>query len=168
VLILGRKLRPQNLIGTPGRLWEIMATSNAALDRVKAVRYLVLDEADRLLSDGHFKEVEQILTAIDKINTDETGAITEERPFRQILVFSATFHKGLHQKLGSKSKYDSAPMGKQESMEYLLSRLPFREAKPKFIDVDPVSQLAEGIKEAVVECGSLEKVWKSSLLREYR
>ena len=48
-------------------------------------------------------------------------------------------------------------MSQRESLEYLISKLNFREEKPKFIDVDPTSQLATGIKEALVECVALEK-----------
>ena len=33
-----------------------------------------------------------------------------------------------------------------ESMEYLLKKLNFREEKPKFIDVNPVSQMAERVE----------------------
>jgi ATP-dependent RNA helicase DDX24/MAK5 len=49
-------------------------------------------------------------------------------------------------------------MSKQESMEYLLRKLNFREEKPKFIDVNPVQQMAVGLKEGLVECAGPEKV----------
>ena len=140
------------VIGTPGRLWEIMTTSTDATDRLKKVKYLVLDEADRLLSEGHFKEVEEILNSLDRLDDEQT-----ELPPRQTLIFSATFDKGLQHKLGAKSKFDKGLMSQRESLEYLISKLNFREEKPKFIDVDPTSQLAEGIKEALVECVALEK-----------
>jgi ATP-dependent RNA helicase DDX24/MAK5 len=139
-------------IGTPGRLWEIMTTSADATDRLKKIKYLVLDEADRLLSEGHFKEVEEILTSLHRLEDGQT-----ERPPRQTLIFSATFDKGLQHKLGAKSKSDKGLMSQTESLEYLISKLNFREEKPKFIDVDPTSQLATGIKEALVECVALEK-----------
>ena len=48
-------------------------------------------------------------------------------------------------------------MNKNESMEYLLQKLQFREEKPKFIDMNPVSQMAENLKEGIVECGPMEK-----------
>ena len=46
----------------------------------------------------------------------------------------------------------------KESMEYLLKKLNFREEKPKFIDVNPESQMAVGLKEGIVECPAMEKV----------
>lgn len=142
------------VIGTPGRLWEVLSSSSALLNSFKTVNFLVVDEADRLLSDGHFKEAEEILKAIDRVEADEDDE-AELFP-RQTLVFSATFNKNLQQKLAGKGK--SNLMDAQESMEYLLKKLNFREEKPKFVDVNPVSQMAQGLKEGLVECGAMEKV----------
>ncbi|KAL1871640.1 ATP-dependent RNA helicase [Diaporthe australafricana] len=141
------------VIGTPGRLWEVLSSSSALLNSFKTVNFLVVDEADRLLSDGHFKEAEEILKAIDRVEVDEDEE-AELFP-RQTLVFSATFNKNLQQKLAGKGK--SNLMDAQESMEYLLKKLNFREEKPKFVDVNPVSQMAQGLKEGLVECGAMEK-----------
>lgn len=152
------------IIATPGRLWEVMETSKGTLNRIADVSVLVLDEADRLLSQGQFQEVEQILTAIEKQDTTTEGEEEEEEPEeqgprpRQTLVFSATFHSGLQQKLGHKDRNAGKVLSQQESMEYLVEKLKFREEKPKFVDMNPISQLAEGIKEGLVECAGLEKV----------
>lgn len=143
------------VIGTPGRLWEVLSSSTALLDSFKTVNFLVVDEADRLLTDGHFKEAEEILKAIDRVEVDEDDEEPELFP-RQTLVFSATFNKNLQQKLAGKGK--SNLMDTQESMEYLLKKLNFREEKPKFVDVNPVAQMAQGLKEGLVECGAMEKV----------
>lgn len=143
------------VIGTPGRLWEVLSSSTALLDSFKTVKFLVVDEADRLLTDGHFKEAEEILKAIDRVEVDEDDEEPELFP-RQTLVFSATFNKNLQQKLAGKGK--SNLMDTQESMEYLLKKLNFREEKPKFVDVNPVAQMAQGLKEGLVECGAMEKV----------
>lgn len=150
------------VIATPGRLWEVMSSSKSVMDRLKRVKFVILDEADRLLSDGHFKEAEEILNAIDKIETNEDDEGDDDDantgpPPRQTLVFSATFNKGLQQKLGAKDKARGDLLGQKESMEYLIKKLRFREEKPKFVDVDPKQQLAKGIKEGLVECVGLEK-----------
>ena len=153
------------VIGTPGRLWEIISTGHGIAASIKQIQYLVIDEADRLLSQGHFKELEEILNILDQpeaTNDDEEAAEevqeepTESRP-RQTLVFSATFHKGLSQRLTGKIKPGSANMDK-DSMEYLIAKLNFREETPKFIDVNPISQMAAGLKEGLVECAGTEKV----------
>lgn len=151
------------IIGTPGRLWEIISGTGDIVEWLKEIQFLILDEADRLLSEGHFKEVEEILSTLDRgfHNRDEASASTENNshgPKWQTLVFSATFQKDLQQKLAGKVKpAGDNIMSKHDSLEYLLRKLHFREDKPRFIDVNPVSQMAAGLKEGIVECGGLEK-----------
>lgn len=145
------------VIGTPGRLWEVISGSNTLLEGFRNIRFLVVDEADRLLSEGHFKEAEEILKALDRNVTNEEDDNEDEeesKPARQTLVFSATFNKALQQKLAGKGKYDL--MDEAQSMEYLLKKLNFR-TQPKFIDVNPVSQMAQKLREGLVECGAMEK-----------
>ncbi|KAK5003819.1 ATP-dependent RNA helicase [Elasticomyces elasticus] len=138
-----------------------MSTGQGLIERLKKIQFLVVDEADRLLSEGHFKEVEEILNALDReddrADAGDEHAEKEPQRQRQTLVFSATFHKGLQQKLAGKSSYSASLMDSKESMEYLLKKLNFREDKPKFIDVNPVSQMASGLKEGLVECAGEEK-----------
>ncbi|KAJ5277665.1 ATP dependent RNA helicase [Penicillium chrysogenum] len=151
------------VIGTPGRVWEILSTGTGLIRKMQKIQFLVVDEADRLLSEGHFKEMEHILTALDKHQAGDIADMDEEEEEeepsnRQTLVFSATFHKDLQQKLAGKSRWTSGEMlDNKESMEYLLKKLNFREEKPKFIDVNPESQMAVGLKEGIVECPAMEK-----------
>ncbi|KAI1268160.1 DEAD/DEAH box helicase [Xylariaceae sp. FL1019] len=142
------------VIATPGRFWEVLSSSADLMASFRGIGYLVIDEADRLLTEGHFKEAEEILNALDRVEQDEDEEEADPSP-RQTLVFSATFHKGLQQKLAGKGKFNL--MSQDDSMEYLLKKLNFREEKPKFIDVNPISQMAEGLKEGLVECGAMEK-----------
>ena len=150
------------IVSTPGRLWEVMNESQELVNGLKRVQFLVLDEADRLLSEGHFKEIEEILDALDRkvVNDDaDTECQAEETPpTRQTLVFSATFNKGLQQRLMSKSRPTGRDLPNNErSMDYLLKKLSFREKRPIFIDVNPDSQMAEALNEAILECGAMEK-----------
>ncbi|RMJ27191.1 hypothetical protein PHISP_01960 [Aspergillus sp. HF37] len=157
------------VIGTPGRVWEILSTGHGLIRKMQKIQFLVVDEADRLLSQGHFKEVEEILAALDRVEdgdpedkkdpeVENDTPESEPQPQRQTLVFSATFHRDLQQKLAGKGQWTGSDlMDTKESMEYLLQKLNFREEKPKFIDVNPVSQMAEGLKEGIVECGAMEK-----------
>ena len=153
------------IIGTPGRLWEVFDGSPLSKS-LKKIKFLIIDEADRLLSDGHFEQMEDILSLLDKTAATEAqdeGDVVETdwRLQRQTLVFSATFQKDLQQRLAGKdTSISSGVVGKQESMEYLLKKLNFREAKPKFIDVNPGSQMASRLKEGIVECGGTEKVYQ--------
>ncbi|KAK1149205.1 ATP-dependent RNA helicase [Aspergillus melleus] len=153
------------VVGTPGRVWEVLSSGQGLIRKMQGTKFLVIDEADRLLSEGHFKEAHEILGALDRV---EDGNVSDEendesheadpRSQRQTLVFSATFHRDLQQKLAGKGRWTGGDlMNKQESMEYLLQKLNFREEKPKFLDVNPISQMAEGLKEGIVECGAMEK-----------
>ncbi|KAH0536229.1 hypothetical protein FGG08_006874 [Glutinoglossum americanum] len=156
------------VIGTPGRLWEIISEGKGLVAWLKRIKFLVVDEADRLLSEGHFKELEEILNVLDPSDDGEESGIEEgggsdrhppnTNTSRQTLVFSATFQKGLQQKLaGKRGHFSGDLMDKRESMEYLLRKLKFRKGKPKFVDVNPVEQMAERLKEGLVECAALEK-----------
>ncbi|SPO04773.1 related to ATP-dependent RNA helicase MAK5 [Cephalotrichum gorgonifer] len=152
------------VIATPGRLWEVISGDIPLLKAFKEIKFLVVDEADRLLSEGNFKEAEDILNALDREEMgfdgeddeeDESDDEDEELAPRQTLVFSATFDKSLQRKLAGKGK--SKLTADQLSMEYLLKKLRFREENPKFVDVNPVSQMAEKLREGLVECDGLEK-----------
>ncbi|EXJ95449.1 hypothetical protein A1O1_00571 [Capronia coronata CBS 617.96] len=159
------------VVATPGRLWEVMNETStnhdtvAVVDRLKKIKFLVVDEADRLLSEGHFKEVENILDALDREVIEEDGGTKDSKDpaksERQTLVFSATFHKGLQRKLTTKirpgARKGSELLDNHQSMEYLLKKLSFREAKPTFIDVNPASQMASALSESIVECPAMKK-----------
>ncbi|KAF2825377.1 DEAD-domain-containing protein [Ophiobolus disseminans] len=160
------------VVGTPGRLWEVISSGQGLLEKFKQIRFLVVDEADRLLSQGNYKELGEILKILDKDDPAETvPAEADATPEfeRQTLVFSATFQKGLQQKLAGKAKGGSDNlMSKQQSMEYLLKKLKFREEKPKFIDANPSSQMASRLKEGLIECAGPEKdLFLYSLLMFY-
>ncbi len=62
------------VVGTPGRVCDLLERRSLRLDRIK---FLVLDEADRMLDMGFLPDVERILKQIPKN--------------RQTLMFSATF-----------------------------------------------------------------------------
>ncbi|KAK4134794.1 DEAD-domain-containing protein [Trichocladium antarcticum] len=150
------------VIATPGRLWEVMSSGKSVLQALRGISFLVVDEADRLLQDGHFKEVEEIIKALDRITTEEddgedSSDDDDAAPgsHRQTLVFSATFNKALQQKLAGKARFNLS--SDAESMEYLLKKLNFREARPMFVDTNPISQMAENLKEGLIQCGDLEK-----------
>ena len=69
----------QIVVGTPGRLVDLLQRGSLRLDRV---RYLVLDEADEMLDRGFARDVERIL-----------GATPNER---QTALFSATTPEWVH------------------------------------------------------------------------
>lgn len=152
------------VIGTPGRLWEVLSGDMELQDSFAKIRFLVVDEADRLFKVGQFKEAQDIIGALDKRDpesyddsSDEEEGDEDSDPSatRQTLVFSATFDKDLQMKLAHKGKNLKAD--DQDKMAYLMKCLKFRR-EPKFIDVNPVSQMATGLREGLIECGAMEKV----------
>lgn len=166
------------VVATPGRLWELLREGRGFVDWVRGVKFLVFDEADRVLQEGHYQEVEEVLNLLRR-DSDEDDDLSEEqeeeeqsRPAkgnqrpkvmieRQVLVFSATFSKDLQKKLAGKLSYKSQAgglMGQKESLEFLLRKLPFREENPKWLDMNPVVQMTTNLKEGMVECGNMEKV----------
>ncbi|KAF2734425.1 DEAD-domain-containing protein, partial [Polyplosphaeria fusca] len=155
------------VVATPGRLWEVISDGHGVMGALKQIRFLVVDEADRLLSEGHYKELGEVLHILERDDGSEEGEEEKtdtdtEKPVapegqRQTLVFSATFHKGLQQKLAGKASKSGDLMNTQQSMEYLLKKLKFRESKPKFVDANPTSQMASGLREGLVECAGMEK-----------
>lgn len=74
--IMGLRKNPQIIIGTPGRIKDLMEQGELRLDQVSIV---VLDEVDRMLDMGFINDVREI---VGKTNQD-----------RQTLFFSATMTK---------------------------------------------------------------------------
>ena len=150
------------VIGTPGRLWEVLSGDRALQAKFAKIKFLVVDEADRLFKVGQFKEAEDIIGALDgkspgddaESEDEEDEDDEDERSARQTLVFSATFDKDLQTKLAGKGKSTGSD---DEKMAYLMKCLKFR-GEPKFIDVNPISQMASGLREGLIECGAMEKV----------
>ncbi|KAJ1602696.1 hypothetical protein NDA14_000210 [Ustilago hordei] len=54
------------IIATPGRLWEMTRLDDHLAARIKQTRFLVLDEADRMVQVGHFAEMEHILNLVNR------------------------------------------------------------------------------------------------------
>ena len=79
----GLREAPQMVIGTPGRLKDVLI-DEYALD-LHGVKTLVFDEADMLLDLGYFEDIDEIY---GKLSSDP-----------QVLAFSATLHEGLKDKL---------------------------------------------------------------------
>lgn len=143
----------QVIVATPGRFLEILGKNEQLCKRFANLDTLVLDEADRLLQDGHFDEFEQILKIL------ATNRTKKEK--WQSSVFSATFAKELFSKLGNVYKYnpnkkDSLEDENKQIVDLLHSKLKFK-SKPTFIDLNPNSRLHKDITEAVVECLPAER-----------
>ena len=59
------KYNPEIIIATPGRLWEIIDNDESPiLENLKYLKFLIIDEADRMTQTGHFKELKSIIDHI--------------------------------------------------------------------------------------------------------
>eukprot|EP00578_Thalassiosira_sp_NH16_P013461 CAMPEP_0181108602 /NCGR_PEP_ID=MMETSP1071-20121207/17716_1 /TAXON_ID=35127 /ORGANISM="Thalassiosira sp., Strain NH16" /LENGTH=467 /DNA_ID=CAMNT_0023192213 /DNA_START=156 /DNA_END=1556 /DNA_ORIENTATION=- len=62
-------MRPPILVATPGRLWELMSSKEYShLNDLSQLRFLVIDEADRMIKQGNFPQLQQIFDVINEAN----------------------------------------------------------------------------------------------------
>ncbi|KAI8056775.1 P-loop containing nucleoside triphosphate hydrolase protein [Syncephalis plumigaleata] len=160
------KQHPDILVATPGRLWEIMSENDDYRAHIRRLRFLVLDEADRMLESGHFKELEFILSAISR--KEKTSEWTEmdvasfgnednkqkKAPRRQTFVFSATLGHDLqlHKRKENKSGKKGAAKSDDANLQNLLDRIEFNYGEPKVVDVTRAEAVAENLVEARIDC----------------
>lgn len=146
---------PGIIVATPGRFLELVENNEELAKRMAATDILVLDEADRLLQDGHFEEFEKILELLEKSRNKSNG-------WRwQTLVFSATFSRDLFGKLDRNNKSvknkQTGLIGNDEILQLLSKKLKFKDPKPALVDANPKEIVSGQITEALVECGPTER-----------
>lgn len=146
---------PGIIVATPGRFLELIEKSEEFTKRMALTEIIVLDEADRLLQDGHFEEFERILDLLGK-NRDKAYGWRW-----QTLVFSATFSRDLFFKLDKSGKGTKASSGalvaNDEILQLLQKKLKFKDSKPALCDANPKEIVSGQITEALVECGPAER-----------
>ena len=70
---------PEIIVATPGRLWELIENEESALlmNQMRRLKFLVIDEADRMTESGHFAElksiIEYIYNSVEIKRNDESG-----------------------------------------------------------------------------------------------
>ncbi|KAK6458028.1 ATP-dependent RNA helicase MAK5 [Scheffersomyces xylosifermentans] len=151
---------PGVLVATPGRFLELIQKDEELAKRLSCTDIIVLDEADRLLQDGHFEEFETILELFRK-SRPKNKTIGWKW---QTLVFSATFSRDLfgkldkHQKSHKKTTSSgSSLIDNEEILTLLNEKLKFKDTKPALIDANPKEIVSGQVTEALVECGATER-----------
>ncbi|XP_022760405.1 DEAD-box ATP-dependent RNA helicase 13 [Durio zibethinus] len=162
------KTRPEIIVGTPGRLWELISEGEKHLVELHSLSFFVLDEADRMVEVGHFRELQSIIemlpmtggvTGGQSQNTQNCVTVSSlSRKKRQTFVFSATlalsadFRKKL--KCGSlKSKQSAEGLN---SIEILSERAGMR-PNAAIVDLTNASILAKNLEESFIECREEDK-----------
>ena len=148
---------PGVIVATPGRFLELIEKSEDTLTRMACTDIVVLDEADRLLQDGHFEEFEKILDLMEKFR------VRKDFGWRwQTLVFSATFSREFFGKLDRQNKKSNTTsvtglIGNDEILELLKKKLKFKDPRPSLCDANPKEIVSGQVTEALVECGATER-----------
>ncbi|XP_077096292.1 ATP-dependent RNA helicase DDX24 [Siphateles boraxobius] len=138
--------RPEIIIATPGRLWELIKERHAHLQDLRQLRCLVIDEADRMVEKGHFSELESLL---EMLNTAHCN------PRRQTFVFSATLTlvHSLPLRLTQKKKKRAEQRSK---LQILMERVGMK-GKPKVIDLTRKEATVETLTESRISCTKEDK-----------
>lgn len=142
------KQSPEIVVATPGRFWELYQSGEKHLQNIQQIRYLVIDETDRMLERGHFQELYDIL---EKINENQNK--------RQNFVFSATLTmihdvpKRLINKISRKRKIKE--MTTEQKLQKIIDLLGM--VNPKVIDITKGIGISETLSECRISCSLEEK-----------
>ncbi|KAM9842457.1 ATP-dependent RNA helicase DDX24 [Aulostomus maculatus] len=141
------KRRPEVVIATPGRLWDLIKERHPHLLNLRQLRCLVIDEADRMVERGHFAELESLL---EMLNT------THFNPKRQTFVFSATLtmvHSLPTRVLQKKKKKN---VDQRNKVGILMEKVGIK-SKPKIIDLTRKEATVETLTETQIHCQKEDK-----------
>ncbi|NXX73505.1 DDX24 helicase, partial [Urocolius indicus] len=143
--VLNRK--PEIVIATPGRLWELVKDRHPHLSNLRQLRCLVIDEADRMIEKGHFLELSQLLEILND---------SQYNPQRQTFVFSATLTLVHQTPLRVLQKKNAKKMDKKTKLELLMEKIGIK-GKPKVIDLTRKEATVETLTETRIHCNTNEK-----------
>ena len=136
---------PAIIVATPGRLWELISDGHAHLNDFSKLKFLVLDEADRMVQQGHYQE----LTSIFDLVSNQAASKKSKASF-QTFVFSATLT--LPSEMKKRLRKGGGGSAGSASLEALMDAVPFQSDKPKIIDISTEKKLAEKVTESFVSC----------------
>ncbi|CAD6585850.1 MAG: ATP-dependent RNA helicase [Tremellales sp. Tagirdzhanova-0007] len=157
------------LVATPGRLWDLIQTNDELAVGVRGLRFLVIDEADRMIENGHFAELENIVRLSERDVGQTQGPDDDDPVFAaaasllthspsrddmQTFVFSATLSKDLQQslKLRRRTVPKKGVTKNASTLEDLVEKLDFRDPNPEVIDLSPDGGVVAQLKESIIEC----------------
>ncbi|NWW51920.1 DDX24 helicase, partial [Pedionomus torquatus] len=143
--VLNRK--PEIVIATPGRLWELVKERHPHLSNLRQLRCLVIDEADRMVEKGHFLELSQLLEILND---------SQYNPQRQTFVFSATLTLVHQTPTRVLQKKNAKKMDRKTKLELLMGKVGIK-GKPKVIDLTRKEATVETLTETRIHCNTNEK-----------
>ena len=149
---------PEIVVATPGRLWELISQGEAHLASLASLRFLVLDEADRMVEKGHFAELTHVLDLLEA-QRKAAPAPAAGQGCRQTFVFSATLTvpPSLRKRLKLSAAAGLKSSSQKGAIGLLMERVPF-EQRPRVVDVtDRKRVVASKLEEAAIECSEEDR-----------
>ncbi|KAF7658032.1 hypothetical protein LDENG_00018880 [Lucifuga dentata] len=134
------KRRPEIIIATPGRLWDLIKERHPHLQNLRQLRCLVIDEADRMVERGHFAELENLLEMLNTMYFN---------PTRQIFVFSATLT--MTHSLPTRLLHKKKIKEQRSKLDILMEKVGMK-SKPKVIDLTRKEATVETLTETRIHC----------------
>ncbi|CAE7102344.1 unnamed protein product [Rhizoctonia solani] len=162
------------IVATPGRLWDVLGEDNELARQIRNVRFLVLDEADRMVEAGHFQELDNIVKltarrkeseepddmADDPVFAEAMASAVDTAPANeqmQTFVYSATMSKELQTNLTRRSGRGKNKDKASSTLDDLLMKLDFRDPNPEIVDLSPEYGKVSTLTESRIECISGDK-----------
>ncbi|KAI4469365.1 rna helicase [Holotrichia oblita] len=144
---------PEIVVATPGRLWELIEENNEHLTQINDIKYLAIDETDRMLEKGHFQELQKIL---EMVNDDSNN-----KGKRQNFVFSATLTL-VHELpkyilMKRKMKFNSriTNLTASQKLQKIAEALNIK--NPKVVDLSQGKGMPTTLTECKITCTAQEK-----------
>ncbi|XP_078442935.1 P-loop containing nucleoside triphosphate hydrolases superfamily protein [Wolffia australiana] len=147
------KSRPEIVVGTPGRLWDLMSGGDKHLTELSSLSFFVLDEADRMVESGHFNELQSIIDMLPA-SDDESGGKK-----RQTFVFSATIALSNNFRRKLKRGFQKAKATSSENLSSIerLSERAGMSPDVEIVDLTNAAILANKLEESFIECNEDNK-----------
>ncbi|XP_033097954.1 ATP-dependent RNA helicase DDX24-like [Anneissia japonica] len=140
------KKQPEIIVATPGRLWELYETGAPYIKHMAQARFLVIDEADRMIEKGHYAELTNILDILNG---------SKHRSQRQTFVFSATLSL-IHLGPNRKTFLNRYKTDKKEKLDSLMEKIGVR-SDAKIFDLTRKQGTVETLVETKIVCDVNEK-----------
>ncbi|XP_044182801.1 ATP-dependent RNA helicase ddx24-like [Acropora millepora] len=144
---------PEIIVATPGRLWDLISEKEEHVSQLDQLRFLVIDEADRMVEQGHFQELASILDLIHISGDSENEEEKQPKKTLQKFIFSATLTlpKSFRQKGRERT------ISKGDVLVSLMDKVGLQKNSCKVIDVTNKRGTVETLTETKILCSIEEK-----------
>ncbi|XP_068714327.1 ATP-dependent RNA helicase DDX24-like [Montipora foliosa] len=149
--------QPEIIVATPGRLWDLISEGEKHVCELHHLRFLVIDEADRMVEQGHFQELSSILDLIhrtsDSDNQEEGQPKKTTKKALQKFIFSATLTLPKSFRKSGREK----TITKGDVLVSLMDKVGLKKNSCKVIDMTNKRGTVETLTETKISCSLEEK-----------